>query len=225
MSASASTSQNVHTVNAASMWPKSSCTVYRRRRPPSTDSEARMASTWRDARGSSGSKNPRWIARSIAASSWGSPATCVSAPISSFQQRVSRSSRARSSTDSRARAELGRLERLRDLDRAARARPVHEHREAVQPGLPAKLPETGVRLLEARVHLVDEHLDHVDRRVAGNLPDEACVEEQPRDAEHHLAVDVVLDVLERLVADPHRPVAVVAGEVRRARAPSPRSRR
>ena len=84
----------------------------------------------------------------------------------------------------------------------------------MQAGLPAELPETGIRLLEARVHLVDEHLDHVDRRVSGNLPDEACVEEQPRDAEHHLAVDVVLDVLERLVADSHRAVAVVAGEVR-----------
>ena len=125
----------------------------------------------------------------------------------------------------RARAELGRLERLRDLDRTARARPVHEHGEAVQAGLPAKLPETGIRLLQARVHLVDEHLDHVDRGVSRNLPDEARVEEQPRDAEHHLAVDVVLDVLERLVADSHRPVAVVAGEVRRAPAPSPRSRR
>ena len=115
---------------------------------------------------------------------------------------------------SRSCRQFGGLEGFRDLDRTARACPVHEHREAVQAGLPAKLPETGIRLLEARVHLLDEHLDHVDRRVSGNLPDEACVEEQPRDAEHHLAVDVVLDVLERLVADSHRAVAVVAGEVR-----------
>ena len=114
----------------------------------------------------------------------------------------------------RVRRELGRLERLRDLDRAPRARPVHEHREAVQPRLPAELPETGVGLLEPRVHLVDEPLDHLDRRVSRHLADEARVEEEPADAEHHLAVDVVLDVLERLVADPHRPVAVEAGEVR-----------
>jgi hypothetical protein len=90
---------------------------------------------------------------------------------------------------------------------------VHEHREAVQPRLPAELPEPRVRLLEPRVHLVDEHLDHVDRRVPRYLPDEACVEEEPAHAEHHLAVDVVLDVLERLVADAHRPVAVVPGEM------------
>ncbi len=36
---------NVQTVNAASMCPKSSATVYRRRSPPSTESPARIAST------------------------------------------------------------------------------------------------------------------------------------------------------------------------------------
>ena len=83
----------------------------------------------------------------------------------------------------------------------------------MQPRLPAELPETRVGLLEPRVHLVDEPLDDVDRRVPRHLADEARVEEEPADAEHHLAVDVVLDVLERLVADPHRPVAVEAGEM------------
>ncbi len=48
----------------------------------------------------------------------------------------------------------------------------------------------------------------------GTLADEARVEEEATDREHHLAVDVVLDVLERLVADAHRPVAVEPGEVR-----------
>ena len=48
-----------------------------------------------------------------------------------------------------------------------------------------------------------------------HLADEARVEEEATDREHHLAVDVVLDVLERLVADPHRPVPVEPGEVRK----------
>jgi hypothetical protein len=47
----------------------------------------------------------------------------------------------------------------------------------------------------------------------GHLADEASVEEEPADAEDHLSVDVVLDVLEGLVADSHRPVAVETGEV------------
>ena len=46
-----------------------------------------------------------------------------------------------------------------------------------------------------------------------DLADEARVEEEPADREHHLAVDVVLDVLEGLVPDPHRPVAVEPREV------------
>ena len=46
-----------------------------------------------------------------------------------------------------------------------------------------------------------------------DLADEARVEEEAADREHHLAVDVVLDVLERLVADSHRPVPVEAREM------------
>ncbi len=90
----------------------------------------------------------------------------------------------------------------------------------MQARLPAELPEAGVRFFESLVHLVEEAADHLDRGVPRHLADEARVEEETADREHHLAVDVVLDVLERLVADANRPVAVVAGEVRRARAPS-----
>ena len=56
-------------------------------------------------------------------------------------------------------------------------------------------------------------LDDLDPCQRRDLADEAGVEEEAADGEHHLAVDVVLHVLERLVADPHRPVAVVAGQV------------
>ena len=71
----------------------------------------------------------------------------------------------------------------------------------MQAGLSTELPEPGVRLLEPRVDLVDEALDHLDRRVLRHASDEARVEEEATDGEHHLAVDVVLDVLERLVPD------------------------
>jgi hypothetical protein len=49
--------------------------------------------------------------------------------------------------------------------------------------------------------------------VTRDLADEAGVQEEPADAEHHLAVDVVLDVLERLVSDANGTVALVAREV------------
>ena len=109
--------------------------------------------------------------------------------------------------------ELARAERLGDLHRAARARPVHEHGEAVQPAPPAELPQAGVRLVEARLDLVEERADDLDARQRRDLADEARVEEQAAHREHHLPVDVVLHVLESLVADPHRAVAVVPREV------------
>ena len=47
----------------------------------------------------------------------------------------------------------------------------------------------------------------------GTSPTKRASRKSRLTAEHHLAVDVVLDVLEGLVADPHRPVAVEAREV------------
>ena len=77
----------------------------------------------------------------------------------------------------------------------------------------AELPRARVRLLERASICASEPLDGVERRSRRHRADEAHVEEEPADREHHLAVDVVLDVLERLVADAHRLLAVVAGEV------------
>ena len=84
----------------------------------------------------------------------------------------------------------------------------------MQPRSSAELPEARVRLFEPSVHLVDEALDHLDRGMPRDLADEARVEEEATHRQHHLAVDVVLDVLESLVSDPHRPVPVEPGEVR-----------
>ena len=78
---------------------------------------------------------------------------------------------------------------------------------------PRNSQRPGVGLLEPRVHLVDEAFDHLDGGMPRHLADEARVEEEPAHREHHLPVDVVLDVLERLVSDPHRPVSVEPGEV------------
>ncbi len=83
----------------------------------------------------------------------------------------------------------------------------------MQPRLSAELPETCVGLVEARIDLIDEPLDHLGSSAGWDLAGEARVEEEPADREHHLAVDVVLHVLERLVADPNRPVSVEPGEV------------
>ena len=122
-------------------------------------------------------------------------------------------------------SELGGAERLRHLDRSSCARPVHQHREAVETGLPAELPQPGVRLVQPRVDLVDELPHELDRRLRRDLARETRVEEQPADREHHLAVDVVLHVLEGLVADPHRPVALVPREVLELPLPPRASRR
>ena len=77
----------------------------------------------------------------------------------------------------------------------------------------AELPQPRVRLVQARLDLVEERAHDLDPCQLRDLADEAGVQEEAADREHHLAVDVVLHVLERLVADPHRSVAVVAGQV------------
>ena len=47
----------------------------------------------------------------------------------------------------------------------------------------------------------------------GTSPTKRASRKSDSTAEHHLPVDVVLDVLEGLVSDPHRPIAVVPGQV------------
>ncbi len=61
--------------------------------------------------------------------------------------------------------------------------------------------------------LVEEVLHDLDRGAGRDLADEPGVEEQTADREDHLAVDVVLHVLERLVADADGAVPLVAGEM------------
>ena len=114
----------------------------------------------------------------------------------------------------RAVAQLVVAQRLCHLRGALRARPVREHAEAVQPGHAAQLPGAGVRLLQTPLDLVEQARDEVERRPRRQLPREARVEEETADGQDHLAVDVVLDVLERLVADPDRLLAAKPGQPR-----------
>ena len=83
----------------------------------------------------------------------------------------------------------------------------------MEPRATAELPRACVRLLEPRLDLVEQPLHDLDGGVRRDLADEARVEEEPAHGEHHLAVDVVLEVLECLVPDAHRAVSVEAGEV------------
>ena len=77
----------------------------------------------------------------------------------------------------------------------------------------AKLPEPGIGLFEAALDLVDELFHDLEGGARWNLADEARVEEETADREHHLAVDVVLEVLERLIPYADGAVPVVAGQV------------
>ena len=113
-----------------------------------------------------------------------------------------------------ARAERLVTERVRHVDRPLGARPVGEHREGVQAVGAAQLPGAGVRLVEAALDLLEQPPHEGDGGAWGEVAREAGVEEEAADGEDHLAVDVVLHVLEGLVADPHRLLAAVALEPR-----------
>ena len=82
-------------------------------------------------------------------------------------------------------------------------------------GFPAaELPEAGVGLvvqLEGPVADPFQGLEILDRRGAK----QPLVEEGLHGRKHDLAEDIILHVLVGLVADPHRPHAAVALEVRR----------
>ena len=150
---------------------------------------------------------------SSAASSAGSPADWVIAPSASSQQRrraaQRRAARLRLPRSTRS----GSPNSLADLRRPPTARPVHQHREAVQPPDAPQLPGPRVGLLEPRLDLPEQLADELDGARGRDRPGEAGVEDEPADRQDHLAVHVVLEVMEGLVADPDRLLAAVAGEV------------
>ena len=75
----------------------------------------------------------------------------------------------------------------------------------------AVFPQAGVVDLERRHRLVDETLEQ--RRERRILPHHARIGEDGLEAQHHLAIDVVLPLHVGGVADAHRADAVVAAQV------------
>jgi hypothetical protein len=103
---------------------------------------------------------------------------------------------------------------LADLGGPARPGPMRQQGERVQVLGTAELPQSRVRLFEALVDLL-EQLPH--QRLCAAEPlrvGEAHVQQHATHGQDHLAIDVVLDVLVRLVADAHGLLAAVAREVR-----------
>ena len=75
----------------------------------------------------------------------------------------------------------------------------------------AKFPQTRVRLVVAAATPARRAARGVELRLGARF-DEALVEEQLGDAQDRGAVAVVLFLLEGLVAEPHGPHALVAGQ-------------
>ena len=148
-----------------------------------------------------------------AASIAGSPADWVMAPRSSSQQRAVEQIGRPHRHGGAALDQAGLPERLADLRCPAGAGPVHQQGEAVEPPHSPQLPEPGVGVLEPRLDLLEQLSDELDGARRGDRPGEARVQDEPADRQDHLAVHVVLEVMEGLVADPDRLLAPVAGEV------------
>ena len=80
----------------------------------------------------------------------------------------------------------------------------------------AAFPDPLVRLAPAPADRLAETVEHA-RRVAVEAP---AAGSEPRHGVDHLAVDIELELAMRVVADPHRPRARVALQVRQLRSGS-----
>src|SRR5712672_1814804 len=98
-----------------------------------------------------------------------------------------------------------------DLREAVAPRPAHNAGKSVDALRAAQLPKSGVGLVEERRGPFAELLELAEQRLVA--PErEPRVEEHVRRGEDRGAVDVVLDLGIRLIADPHRPHSAVAGQ-------------
>src|SRR5207249_5749903 len=98
-----------------------------------------------------------------------------------------------------------------DLREAVAPRPAHNTGKSVDALRPAQLPQTGVGLVEERGGPFAELLELAEERLVA-AQREPRVEEHVRRGQDRRAVDVVLDLGIRLIADPHRPHPAVAGQ-------------
>ena len=95
---------------------------------------------------------------------------------------------------------------------AMRGHPAHRLRKRVVARLRAVFPQAGVVHVERRHRLFDEMLEQ--RRQRRILPDHPRIGQDGLEAQHHLAIDVVLPLHVGGVADADRAHAVVAAQVR-----------
>src|SRR5712692_3726062 len=98
-----------------------------------------------------------------------------------------------------------------DLREAVAPRPAHDAREGMHALRPEQLPQAGVGLVEERGGALAELLELAEERLVA-AQREPRVEEHVRRGEDRRSEDVVLDLRIRLIADPHRTHAAVAGQ-------------
>jgi len=100
-----------------------------------------------------------------------------------------------------------------DLRQPVAGGPAHQRRRRVDASAGAQLPHAGVGLIVEAPGLL-AHAFELGEVAQVGAPEQAMVEERLRRAQHDVAVDVVLEVLVRLVADAHRTHAAITRERR-----------
>ncbi|MNT26404.1 hypothetical protein D3C72_1619750 [compost metagenome] len=99
-----------------------------------------------------------------------------------------------------------------DLGQAVAGGPAHQHGRGVDPGPRAQLPHARVRFRVQFEGLVAHGFQRGELGFSAPV-EQAMVEESLRRAQDDVAIDVVLEMFLRLVADAHGTIAPVAGQV------------
>ena len=107
---------------------------------------------------------------------------------------------------------LGHLQRRRGLGQPVAGGPAHESGRGVDTAAGTQLPHAGVGLVVKAKSLFTHRFEVAEFGLAGTAK-QPLVVERLRSAQHDVAVHVVLEMLLRLVAQPHRPLAAVARQV------------
>ena len=157
--------------------------------------------------------NPTSAISSRLASSPSPPKLSAKAPRSGFQARSRIVRRTVLRPFPPARGPVRLPEMRGDLRQPVAGGPAHQARRGMHPGHGAQLPHPGIGLVVHR----ERALAHPFEALELHPPrpgEQPAVEERLGRREHRVAVDVVLHVLERLVAGPHRTHAAKARERR-----------
>ena len=101
--------------------------------------------------------------------------------------------------------------------------PAHHGGEGVDARASPELPEARIRLVPDAHRLLTDDLQQFEELASAPV-EQARIEERLGRGEHGRSIDVVLDVLVRLIADAHGPHPAIAGERRLERSMSALSR-